>query len=194
MGRPRSAATQEPKFFRSPSAFRAWLERNAAGATEVIVGFHKVASGKPSLTWSESVDEALCFGWIDGVRNRIDEHSYRIRFTPRKPRSTWSAINIEKVRALTEQGRMTPDGNAAFARRTDDTSRTYSYEQRKRAKLTPAAEARFRKHRAAWSFFAAQAPSYRKVMTWWVVSAKREATREQRLARLIEASRAGKRL
>jgi uncharacterized protein YdeI (YjbR/CyaY-like superfamily) len=186
--RSRSSAQRHPKFFKSPSAFRAWLERNAAEATELIVGFHKTASGKASITWSEAVDEALCFGWIDGVRKRVDEHSYQIRFTPRKPASNWSAINIEKVRVLTEQGRMTPDGHAAFARRRDDTSRTYSYEQRKRAKLTPVAEARFRKQRAAWSFFAAQAPSYRQVMTWWIVSAKKETTREQRLARLIEAS------
>lgn len=181
-------------FFAKPTDFRSWLEQHATVTSELIVGFHKKDWGKPSITWPEAVDEALCVGWIDGVRKRIDGHRYQIRFTPRKPNSTWSAVNIERVKMLTSKGRMRSAGLEAFGRRTDAKSRTYSYEQKASASFEPAAEARFRKQRAAWSFFDAQAPSYRKKVIQWVVSAKQESTREKRLAQLIKASQKGQRL
>lgn len=184
----------DPVFFETPAAFRAWLKRHARSATELVVGFHKVGSGRPHMTWPQSVDEALCVGWVDGVRKRIDEHAYQIRFTPRKPSSTWSAINIERVRVLEEQGRMTPAGLAAFAHRREAKSRTYAYEQREAVALAPADEALFRKHKAAWAFFEAQPPGYRKRLVWRVLSAKQQATREKRLAALIEASARGVRM
>lgn len=183
-----------PTFFETPAAFRAWLRKHAAKATELIVCFHKRESGRPCMTWQESVDEALCVGWIDGVRTRIDEVSYKIRFSPRRPSSIWSAINIARVQVLQGEGRMTPAGLAAFERRSEAKSRIYAYEQVKRAELLPAQEAEFRRHRKAWQFFQAQAPSYRHRMAWSVTSAKREATRALRLARLIEASAKGLRL
>jgi 3-methyladenine DNA glycosylase AlkD/uncharacterized protein YdeI (YjbR/CyaY-like superfamily) len=190
---PRVAASRTPTFFPTPAGFRAWLTRHAASSTELIVGFYKSGSGKPSLSWSESVDEALCFGWIDGVRKRIDDESYQIRFAPRKPGSTWSAINIDKAEALITAGRMKPAGLEAFARRSEAKSRTYSYEQ-SMARLGPADEAAFKKKKAAWTFLQDQAPSYRKMVVWWVVSAKQEATRQTRLAKLIEASKERRRL
>ena len=183
-----------PRFFTTPAGFRAWLERNASVATELIVGFHKVGSGTPSMTWPQSVDEALCFGWIDAVRKRIDEQRYQIRFTPRKPGSTWSAINIERVAVLTEQGRMEAAGLAAFAQRTEAKSRTYAYEQRDMAALDPADEKLFRRNRGAWRFFEAQPPGYRKTLIWHIVNAKQPATRARRLQQLIEASQRGERL
>jgi uncharacterized protein YdeI (YjbR/CyaY-like superfamily) len=181
-------------FFESPEAFRAWLAAHAHAATEIVVGFHKVGSGRVNMTWPASVDEALCVGWVDGVRKRIDEHTYQIRFTPRKPSSTWSAINIERVRVLSEAGRMTPAGIAAFAHRREAASRTYAYEQAGPVALAPADAARFRKNRAAWAFFEAQPPGYRKQMIWRVLSAKQQATRDKRLAALIEASAKGQRV
>jgi uncharacterized protein YdeI (YjbR/CyaY-like superfamily) len=183
-----------PLFFESPLAFRAWLEVHAATAAELLVGFHKVATGRPSLSWSESVDEALCFGWIDGVRRRIDEHAYSIRFTPRKPGSTWSAINIAKVGQLRAQGRMRPAGEHAFAQRTAEKSVVYAYEQAAPAELAAAELRAFKRQRAAWRFFEATPPGYRKVMLHWVTSARKAETRAARLARLIEASAAGERL
>ena len=183
-----------PTFFDGPAAFRAWLAKHAATASELVVGFHKVGSGRPHMTWPESVDEALCVGWVDGVRKRIDDHAYQIRFTPRKPTSTWSAINIERVRVLTEQGRMKPAGLAAFERRREAKSRIYSYEQSDAAVLAEADAACFRKHRAAWAFFEQQPPGYRHQMLWRVVSAKRPETREKRLTLLIEASAKHERL
>ncbi len=176
----------EPVFFSKPSAFRKWLAKNHATKTELVVGFHKVGSGKPSITWPESVDEALCFGWIDGVRRRIDETSYQIRFTPRKPRSIWSAINIAKVAALTKSGRMTDAGLAAFARRDEKRSAIYSFEQRTPAKLPPDDEKNFRANTRAWSFFESRPPWYRRTSIYWVVSAKRPETRVKRLATLID--------
>jgi uncharacterized protein YdeI (YjbR/CyaY-like superfamily) len=184
----------EPIFFETPADFRAWLEEHHADRTELLVGFHKKGSGRPSLTWPESVDQALCFGWIDGVRRSLGEHSYTIRFTPRKTRSTWSAINIKRARELIEEGLMNPAGLAAFERRSDDRSRIYSYEQRKEAKLDPAAEKEFRANRKAWAFFSEQAPSYRRTATHWVISAKKEDTRRRRLKTLIEDSAAGRTL
>ncbi|MBC5765384.1 YdeI/OmpD-associated family protein [Ramlibacter albus] len=184
----------EPVFFESAAKFRAWLKRNAASAGEIVVGFYKVGTGRPSMTWSESVDEALCFGWIDGVRKGIDAESYQIRFTPRRPGSNWSAINVEKVRVLTQAGRMTEAGLRAFADYDPDRSRNYSYEQRSEAKLSADEEARFRRSREAWAFFEKQPPGWRQLQIYRVVSAKRVETREGRLGRLIEACARGERL
>ena len=177
-----------PTFFATSAQFRAWLKEHAAGETELIVGFHRRDSGLPSMTWQESVDEALCVGWIDGVRTRIDEHSYKIRFTPRKPTSTWSAINIDRVRVLQLEGRMQQAGLDAFARRTETKSGIYAYEQAKTAELAPADEAEFRKNKVAWEFFQAQAKGYRHLVAWQILSAKRPQTKRSRLLKLIEAS------
>jgi uncharacterized protein YdeI (YjbR/CyaY-like superfamily) len=182
-----------PTFFPSAVNFRHWLAQHHATATELLVGFHKVASGKPSLTWPESVDEALCVGWIDGVRKRIDEHAYTIRFTPRRTGSIWSAVNIRRVQALTAEGRMQPAGLKAFAARKENKSGIYAYEQRQAELVEPYAGL-LRKNKAAWTFFQAQPPSYRKRMCWWLISAKQEATRLKRLEKLIAASAGGKRI
>jgi uncharacterized protein YdeI (YjbR/CyaY-like superfamily) len=184
----------EPIFFETPAEFRAWLEEHHTDETELLVGFHKKGTGRPSMTWAESVGQALCFGWIDGVRRGLDEHSYTIRFTPRKARSTWSAVNIKRAKELVEEGLMRPAGLAAFERRSDDRSRIYAYEQRKQAKLDPAAEKEFRADRKAWAFFSEQAPWYRRNATHWVISAKKEETRRRRLGQLIGDSAAGRRL
>jgi len=146
------------------------------------------------MTWPESVDEALCVGWIDGIRKRIDDERYQIRFTPRKPGSIWSAVNIERVRVLTDEGRMKPAGLEAFERRSEEKSRIYSYEQRKSATLSPDDEKLFRKNKAAWAFFEKQPPSYRQKVLWWIGSAKRQETHDKRLAALIEGSEGGKRI
>jgi uncharacterized protein YdeI (YjbR/CyaY-like superfamily) len=182
----------EPTFFATPAEFRAWLERHHADARELLVGFHKKGSGRPSITWQESVDEALCFGWIDGVRRSIDADSYSIRFTPRQKRSIWSAANIKRARELLELGRMTPAGLAAFEARTDDRSAVYSHEQRKAAQLEPEQQARFEAEPAAWEWFQRQAPWYRRAALHWVTSAKRPETRERRLDALIADSAAGR--
>lgn len=190
---PRSLAAM-PRFFETAEQFRAWLERHGASEAELVVGFAKRATGRPSMTWPESVDEALCHGWIDGVRTHIDEHSYQIRFTPRRPGSTWSAINIDKVRALQAAGRMTRAGLDAFERRSEAKSRTCAYEQAAHATFAPEQAAEFRRHRRAWEFFEAQPPSYRHRAAWHVVSAKRAETRQARLARVIAASAGGVRI
>lgn len=182
-----------PKFFRTPSDFRAWLDANHTIAAELIIGFYKKGSGKPSITWPESVDEALCVGWIDGIRKRIDAVSYTIRFTPRRKGSVWSAINIARVTVLTADGRMRAAGLAAFERRQPRKSGIYSYEQRG-DRLGEPYQSRLRRHKAAWAFVQAQPPSYRKLVHWWIMSAKQEETRLKRLAKLIEASSHGKRL
>jgi uncharacterized protein YdeI (YjbR/CyaY-like superfamily) len=182
----------EPTFFATPAEFRAWLERHHADARELLVGFHKKGSGRPSITWQESVDEALCFGWIDGVRRSIGAESYSIRFTPRQKRSIWSAANIKRARELLELGRMTPAGLAAFEARTDDRSAVYSHEQRKAAQLEPEQQARFEAEPAAWEWFQRQAPWYRRAALHWVTSAKRPETRERRLDALIADSAAGR--
>ncbi|HEY2144983.1 MAG TPA: YdeI/OmpD-associated family protein, partial [Steroidobacteraceae bacterium] len=181
-------------FFEAADDFAAWLEQHGAGAKDLTVGFHKKGSRRASMSWSESVDAALCFGWIDGVRKRIDEHSYQIRFSPRMPHSIWSAINIAKVRVLKRQGRMQASGLAAFANRREERSKIYSYEQQKRARLAPGHEARLRKSQAVWKFFEAQPQSYRQLVVWRIVSAKRPATQESRLAALIKACREQRRL
>jgi uncharacterized protein YdeI (YjbR/CyaY-like superfamily) len=182
----------EPTFFATGEEFRAWLAEHHEAATELVVGFYKKASGRPSMTWPQSVDQALCFGWIDGVRRRVDDTSYCIRFTPRKPRSTWSAVNVKRMKELVEAGLVAPAGMAAFQRRGDDNTAIYSYEQRHAARLAPDQEQRFKANERAWAFFAAQAPWYRRTATHWVTSAKRPETRERRLAQLIEDSQAGR--
>jgi uncharacterized protein YdeI (YjbR/CyaY-like superfamily) len=183
-----------PRYFATPAEFRAWLEAHHADETELLVGFYKRGSGRPSITWPESVDEALCFGWIDGVRRSIDAESYSIRFTPRQKRSTWSAVNIKRVGELITEGRMTPAGRAAFERRTDDRSVIYSHERRHPPELEPDQQARFEAAAGAWEWFAAQAPFYRRQALHWVTSAKRPETRERRLAALIEDSAAGRKV
>jgi uncharacterized protein YdeI (YjbR/CyaY-like superfamily) len=181
-------------FFKTPAEFRAWLEQHHETERELIVGFYRKATGRPSITWPESVDEALCFGWIDGIRRGIDAESYSIRFTPRKPTSNWSSVNIRRVAELSESGRMRPAGMAAFERRSEERSGIYSYEQRKEAKLSPAQQREFEANAEAWAFFSAQPPGYRRTATHWVVRAKREETKAKRLATLIEDSASGRRL
>jgi len=182
----------EPIYFGSPAEFGEWLERHHETEKELWVGYWKKATGKPSLTWSQAVDEALCFGWIDGVLRGIDDQRHVQRFTPRKPNSNWSAVNVAKVERLRAEGRMRPAGEAAFARRRADRSGVYSFEQRKDPRLEPEQEARFRADAAAWEWFSARPPSYRRAALWWVVSAKRPETRERRLSTLIEDSAAGR--
>lgn len=185
---------EQPVFFSTPAKFRAWLKANHQSKREQWVGFHRKATGRPSITWPESVDEALCVGWIDGIRKTIDNASYMIRFTPRKATSTWSLVNIKRVAELTREGRMQPAGTKAFAERAEAKSGVYAYEQRQNAALDAAAVKEFRRNAKAWKFFEAQPPSYRKVMAWWVISAKQEETRRKRLVRLIEESAAGRRM
>jgi uncharacterized protein YdeI (YjbR/CyaY-like superfamily) len=184
----------EPTFFATSSEFRAWLEKHHDSASELWVGFYKKGTGLPSMTWQEAVDQALCFGWIDGIRKRVDGSSYTNRFTPRKRNSNWSAINIKRAGELIASGSMHPAGLAAFEARPDDDGARYSYEQRHSARLEAEQEDRFRADEKAWEFFQAQTPSYRKTAIWWVVSAKREATREKRLATLIKDSSQGQRI
>lgn len=183
-----------PKFFATPKAFRTWLRANAAKSTELLVGFHKLDSGIPSITWSASVEEALCFGWIDGVRKRIDDDTYSIRFTPRKPTSIWSNINIAKFKQLEADGRMTPAGAKAFAHRKEEKSGIYAFEQLDTAELSAAELRDFKRNKAAWKFFEATPPGYKKVILHWITTAKREETRAARLAKLVEACAAGERL
>ncbi len=185
------SAPPKTRFFSTQAGFRAWIEKNHAIDTELSVGFYKRDSGRPSITWPESVDVALCYGWIDGVRNSIDAVSYRIRFTPRKPSSTWSAINVKRVAELTKLGMMHAAGIKAFEARKRDKTGIYAYEQRKTAKLPPQYEKKFRSNKKAWAFFQKQPPWYQRTATYRVISAKQEATREKRLAELIRDSEAG---
>ena len=180
----------KPTFFAKQSDFRKWLKKNHKKETELVVGFYKVDSGKPSITWSQSVDEALCFGWIDGVRKSINKDSYQIRFTQRKPTSIWSAINIKKVAELTKQGQMQPAGLASFEKRTEQKSRIYTYENEE-AKFTQTFEKQFKANKKAWSYFQSLAPSYKKLSTHWVMRAKQETTQIKRLNQLISDSAAG---
>lgn len=184
----------KPVFFAKPADFRKWLQKNHTKEKELIVGFYKVNSGKPSITWPQSVDEALCFGWIDGIRRSIDEESYCVRFTPRKPTSIWSAVNIKKVEELTEKGLMQPAGIAAFKKRTENKSKIYAYESKAENKLSEAFEKKFKNNKKAWSNFNSLPPSYQKTAIHLVMSAKLEATRLNRLKELIEASAAGEKL
>ena len=180
-------------FFATPKDFRAWLRKNHAAVGELWVGFYKKHTGRPSITWPESVDEALCVGWIDGIRKTIDEERYQIRFTPRRRGSTWSAVNIGRAEVLTNEKRMQPAGLAAFAARTENKSGIYAYEQRSE-KLPEPYAGLLRKNKAASEFFQAQPPSYRKTIVWWIVSAKQEETRRRRLEKMIAESARGRRL
>lgn len=187
-------STLGPVFFARPVDFRCWLDAHHETARELWVGFYRKASGRPSITWPESVDEGLCVGWIDGLRKGIDAQSYRIRFTPRKPTSTWSAVNIGRVQELARQGRMRPAGLKAFEHRTEKKSGIYAYENRHAAVLSRADEKKFRACRAAWRFFQNQPAGYRRTTIWWVMSAKREETQQRRLERLIADSAAQRRI
>ena len=181
-------------FFPTAQAFRRWLAKNHDRTDELWVGYYRKDSGRQSITWPESVDEALCFGWIDGVRKKIDDVSYKIRFTPRRSKSTWSKVNIARVAALAAKNRMHQSGVAAFARRAENNSRRYSFENRDTAELSSADEQDFQRDRGAWKFFTAQPPGYRRLVAWWVITAKRPETRRKRLQRLIDESRANRRL
>jgi uncharacterized protein YdeI (YjbR/CyaY-like superfamily) len=184
----------EPTFFATPEDFRAWLQAHHDKESELLVGFYTKGSGKPSITWPESVDEALCYGWIDGIRRNAGEDAYTIRFTPRKKKSTWSAVNIARVAELTKMGRMQPAGLKAFEARDEARSRIYAYENRHKATFDAAMAERFRANEKAWNFFQAQPPGYRATATHWVISAKQEATRLRRLDQLIADSTAGNRI
>lgn len=179
----------KPKFFKNETEFRKWLEKNHDTQQELFVGYYKKATGKPTITWSESVDQALCFGWIDGIRQKYNDESYTIRFTPRKPKSTWSAVNVRKVEELKKKGLMRPEGIAAYERKEESNSSIYSFEQKKENIKLPAAYIKdFKKNKKAWKFFNNSAPSYQRAAIWWVISAKQETTRQRRLTSLIEDS------
>jgi uncharacterized protein YdeI (YjbR/CyaY-like superfamily) len=183
----------EPTFFATPADFRRWLKQHHRTATELWVGFYKKGSRHPSITWPESVDEALCYGWIDGVRKSLGEDSYVIRFTPRQKGSIWSTVNTRKVQELIRDGRMQPAGRAAWAARNPERSGVYSFE-REAAALAPAELKRFKANTAAWTFWEGQPAGYRKTATHWVVNAKREETRAKRLATLVQDSANGLRI
>lgn len=184
----------EPLFFASPDELREWFEAHADTERELWVGYYRKATGRPSLTWPQAVDEALCVGWIDGVRKSLDEERFIQRFTPRQRRSTWSAVNIQRAQELIAEGRMRPAGLAAFERRSDDRSAIYAYEQRHEARFAPEEQAAFEANEAAHAFWERQPAGYRKNSTYWVTSAKRPETRARRLAQLIEDSAAGRRV
>ncbi|MFO1514509.1 MAG: YdeI/OmpD-associated family protein [Verrucomicrobiota bacterium] len=181
------------QYFRSAATFRVWLEANHASATELWLGFYKKDSGKGGITYAEALDEALCFGWIDGVKKRVDELRFTQRFTPRRPTSVWSLINVGHVERLTKAGRMKPSGVKAFAARTAAKTGIYSFENRPR-ELSPELQRQFKLATAAWDFFQQQPPGYRRVASFWVMSAKRDETRTRRFARLISDSKGGRRL
>jgi len=183
----------KPRYFSTASDFRDWLDANHASVTELWLGFYKKRSGRSGITYAEALDEALCFGWIDGLKKRVDDLRFKQRFTPRKPGSNWSFINIGHVQRLTKVGRMKPAGLQAFAVRTKARSGVYSFENKPRA-LSPALQRMFASEKAAWEFFQQQPPGYRRVAAFWVMSAKQEATRLRRLARLIADSKAGRRM
>lgn len=186
----------DARFFRTAASFHSWLEKYHASRDELVVGFHKKGLGKPSITYQEALDEALAFGWIDGIRRGVDESTYTIRFTPRRPTSIWSAVNIKRVGELTAVGRMQPAGLAAFEKRDPKRSAIYSYERAaaREMLLDDDAMASIRADRKAWAFFDTQAPWYKRTCAHWVVNAKRAETRAKRLATLIACSRQGKRI
>ena len=186
-----TGSESKPLFFKSPEEYRRWLEKNHESAKELWIGFWKKATGKPSVTWQQVVDESLCFGWIDGIRKSIDADSFKQRVTPRRATSIWSEINIRRVGELTREGRMCKAGLTAFEKR--DQTKVYSYATFDRA-LGPPEVARFRKNKKAWEFFQAQPPGYRRLAGWWVMSAKKEETRQRRLESLMRDSAAGRRL
>ncbi len=181
-----------PKFFPTQAHWRRWLEEHHADKDELWVGFYKTGTGRPSITWPQSVDEALCFGWIDGVRKSIDAERYMIRFTKRRATSIWSAVNIKRMAFLEENGLVNEAGRLAFKGRKAGRSGIYAYENRHKAALTPAMRRTFQANAKAWKFFSAQAPWYRRTVTWYIISAKKEETRERRLAKVIAASAAGR--
>jgi uncharacterized protein YdeI (YjbR/CyaY-like superfamily) len=183
-----------PRFFATPARFRSWLAKHHKTTGELLVGFYKKGSGKPSITWPESVDEALCVGWIDGVRRSLGDEAYTIRFTPRRKGSIWSAVNIKRVRELAKAGLMRPAGLAAFERRDEKKSAIYSYEQRTTTEFDPAYEKKFRANKKAWAFFEAQPPWYQRQLRYYVMGAKTEATRLKRLQRAIESAAKGSRV
>lgn len=184
----------EPLFFATPEDFRQWLEDNHKHKTELLVGFYKVGSGKASMTWPQSVDQALCFGWIDGVRRSVDAEAYSIRFTPRRADSIWSAVNIAKVAQLTGAGHMKPEGLAAFEKRSEEKSKIYSFEQTEVAELPADLLKIFTDNKPAFTFFEAQPPGYKKQMLHRIFTAKQHKTKLSRLEKLIEASAQNKRL
>jgi uncharacterized protein YdeI (YjbR/CyaY-like superfamily) len=184
----------EPAFFASQADFRRWLAKHATRAKELLVGFHKVGSGKPSMTWPQSVDEALCVGWIDGIRRRLDGEAYTIRFTPRRKGSVWSKVNIARAEALIAEGRMKPAGLAQYEKRFHHAKSGYSYERRADAELSAAHVNVLKANKAAWAFHEKVAPSYRKACAHWVESAKRPETRARRFAKYLAACAAGVRL
>ncbi|MDA0310769.1 MAG: YdeI/OmpD-associated family protein [Gemmatimonadetes bacterium] len=181
-------------YFDTPELFRAWLQAHHAGRDVLWVGYLKKATGRPSMTWEESVDEALCFGWIDGIRKRVDDERYTIRFTPRGATSIWSQRNIERFRALRESGRVAAPGEAAHKARTEDKSGVYAFEQKKPLALSHEYEMLMRANPAAWASWEGRPPGYRRTASFWVMSAKRQATRDRRLASLIEACAAGRKV
>ena len=185
--------TDTPRYFRSASELREWLEKNHGAVSELWIGFFNQRSDQKGITYREALDEALCFGWIDGVRKSLGTDSYMIRFTPRKPGSTWSAVNVGRVEELSRLGRMRPAGFAAFEKRSEAKTGTYAYEQKEDAALEKAEEKQFRANKPAWEFFQSQPPWYRRTAIWRVVSAKKEETRKKRLAKLIEESAQGRR-
>ena len=186
------AKRDKPTFFATPKDLRAWLAKRHEQPGELVVGFWKVGSGKASVTWPQAIEEAVAFGWIDGVRHSLDEESYTVRFTPRKPTSAWSKVNIATAERLVADGRMAPAGLRAFAARKDNKSAIYSYEQRKDPKLSEAEGNGLKSDAQAWAYFSSRPPSYRKAATWWVVSAKKPETRAKRLAQLVSDSHAGR--
>jgi len=184
---------QNVQFFATAAELRAWFEANHDTASELWLGYHRKRTGRPSVTWQDAVDQELCFGWIDSVRYSLNDDRSAQRITPRRKGSIWSDVNIKRFRELDRLGLVHPSGRAAFEKRDEARSRIYAYENRSRG-LDPTTEAAFRKHRAAWKFFEAQAPSYRMTASYWVMSAKREETKARRLEKLIEHSRNGERV
>jgi uncharacterized protein YdeI (YjbR/CyaY-like superfamily) len=184
----------KPVFFKNPAALMKWFASNARKKTELVVGYMKRDTGVPSVTWPESVDEALCVGWIDGVRHRIDDRRYRIRFSPRRPGSHWSNVNIRRVGQLKKAGRMKPVGLAAFAARSKAKSGRACYEQRKKSKLSPELVREFKKHPAAWKYYRSVTPGYKHLVNFWITSAKKPETRARRMRILVAACVKGKRL
>ncbi|MCU0363416.1 MAG: YdeI/OmpD-associated family protein [Bacteroidales bacterium] len=183
----------EPEYFKSQDEFREWLGLNHGSASEIIVGFYKVKSKRFNMTWSQSVDQAICFGWIDGIRRSIDDERYCIRFTPRNPKSAWSNVNIKKAEELTAKGLMAPAGTKAFNIRKNEKSGIYSFENDSR-EMPDSLRKLLISDEEAWEFFTKQAPSYRKTINHWILSAKQEKTRLSRVEKLISLCREGKRL
>jgi uncharacterized protein YdeI (YjbR/CyaY-like superfamily) len=183
----------DPVFFASPQEFRRWLEKHHAKETELWVGYHKTKTGKPSLTWPQSVDQALCYGWIDGLRKSLGEDAYMIRFSPRRAKSIWSAVNTKRAKELIAEGLMKPAGLEAFEAKDEKLTNKYSFE-RENAAFDPEHEKLFRKNKSAWKWFSEQPPGYRKLATFWVSDAKRPETRARRLAELIDDCAAGRRI